>query len=257
MLFLSIHGLKQGQCSDCYTTNFGYFAFRAKIQHNHFLICPQQPAGTTREEGAIPVTRTYIQFKALHASTTFIAFLLFGTHSQPLTSAAHTGLQLPLLVPGIGLAADVQPAPAANNIAVLAAPFYRRFSLQPRTELQQPRQRRAGQQYPPAGGLPAAQRHRDGRHPPPWRQRAQGRATQRAERPGGYPGQERQHDPRPAGTASYERTDRHRLLALLHPAPLLPPFSEAQRAQPDRYRPRRPKGRQPLLFPSGRGLLPA
>lgn len=167
----------------------------------------------------------YIQFKALHTSTTFIAFLSSGIRSQPFTSAAHTGLQLPLLVPGIGLAADVQPAPAANNVAVLAAPFYRRFSLQPRAELQQPRQRRAGQQYPAAGGLRTAQRHGDDRHPPPRRQRTQGRAAQRAERPAGDPGQEGQHDPRPARIASYEHSYRPL------PAPPLPPFTGAQRAR--------------------------
>lgn len=182
---------------------------------------PQQSPTTsqwaTREEGAIPVTRTYIQFKALHTSTTFIAFFSLGICSQSLTSTAYTGLQLSLLVPGVGLAADVQPAPAANDVAVLAAPFYRRFSLQPRAQLQQPRRRRAGQQGPGGGGLPTAQRHGDGRHPPPRRQRAQGRAAQRAERPGGDPGQEGQHDPRP----------------------------------------RCPNGRRPILSPSGRGRPPA
>lgn len=170
------------------------------------------------------MTRTYIQFKALHTSTTFIAFFSLGICSQSLTSTAYTGLQLSLLVPGVGLAADVQPAPAANDVAVLAAPFYRRFSLQPRAQLQQPRRRRAGQQGPGGGGLPTAQRHGDGRHPPPRRQRGQGRAAQRAERPGGDPGQEGQHDPRPGGTVRDEGTDRHRL-----PTPPLFPLPSAGR----------------------------
>lgn len=77
-------------------------------------------------------------------------------------------------MPGVGLAANVEPAPAANNEAVLTAPSERRLRLQPGEELQEAGQRR---------------------------QRAEGRAAQRAERPGGGSSQEGQHAPRPAGTA--------------------------------------------------------
>lgn len=109
-------------------------------------------------------------------------------------------------MPGVGLAANVEPAPAANNEAVLTAPSERRLRLQPGEELQEAGQRRAGGQGR-GGGRPFPQRRGPGgrwgppRRPPPRRQRAEGRAAQRAERPGGGSSQEGQHAPRPAGTA--------------------------------------------------------
>lgn len=147
-------------------------------------------------------------------------------------------LQLALLVPGVGLAADVQPAPPPDDEAVLTAPPQHRFRLQPRDQRRQrPGRRRDGQQgrgraRPAPRGQRPAQRRGQRRRPPPRGQGREGRAAQRAERPSSSPGQEGQHAPCPAGTAHSEDAPPLSPLPRTTNGPAHPPASASAPAPP-------------------------